>query len=58
MNVIIYLGTVTEEGQTPVGTTGLNADTYIFLGGVPDDYLLPPQADFGLFQGCIQGFAV
>ncbi len=44
VNQYIYIGSLTEDGQAPAGTTGLNADTYIFLGGVPEGYQLPPQA--------------
>ena len=57
--ILLSVDEVSVQGTTPEGTTALNSDSPIYLGGVPNDFLLNLLVEFSRnFEGCIQSFAV
>ena len=56
---LLSVNDVTVQGDTPEGTSALNSDSSIYLGGIPNDFQLNVLTQFSRqFQGCIQSFEV
>ena len=56
---LLSVNDVTVQGDTLEGTSALNSDSSIYLGGIPNDFQLNVLTQFSRqFQGCIQSFEV